>query len=279
MGLLTAVTLVGSIAVSAAPDGPPAGSGDTPVDRDGARLPEPAPHPPRSLDAVGPTTAAGSEALRSPEPRVVRRQPPVSGTPLLGRVAGLRLHQPAVAPIAVGFHEAATERALPMRPLGRLLDGDATTRTHTLGDTAAGWPYVVLPSRGRNALPTTAVDVALRDGEPVLAPVSGEVIDVRSYLLEGRHPDRRIEIRPDAAPARRVVVIHVEGVQVAAGDRVDAGITPIARTARRFPFASQIDARTAPDHWPHVHIEVQRQPPSQAPITVPPGEGERIASG
>jgi hypothetical protein len=36
------------------------------------------------------------------------------------------------------------------------------------------------------------------------------------------------------------------------------GTTPLADGARRFPFRSQIDDLTAPDAWPHIHLEVKR---------------------
>lgn len=280
VGLLTVVTLAGSLAATAVHDEPATVASDVLVEPAPAGLPQRAPHRPRAPDAQGWGSAASAAGLRSPEPLVVHRPQPVPETPPLGRVDGLRLHHPAPAPLAVGFHEAATERALPMRPIGRPVRGRGDTWTQITGATAAtGWPYVILGSRGRSSLPSTAVDVALRDGEPVLAPVSGEVTDVRSYLLEGRYPDRRIEIRPDDAPTRRVVVIHVEDVQVSAGDRVEAGRTPMAGTARRFPFVSQIDSETAPDHWPHVHIEVQREPPPEPLDGVPHDEGALTASG
>jgi hypothetical protein len=49
----------------------------------------------------------------------------------------------------------------------------------------------------------------------------------------------------------------VEGTHVEVGDRVEGGETVIARTARRFPFRSQVDKETAPEAWPHVHLEVK----------------------
>lgn len=262
MALLAVVSLLGTVAAATAPS-----AGSKQAVATTATLPLPDGRTAgTSTSEVTEQDAAGETAeLSSPEVLVVRRRDPLDATPRLGRVGGLGLHQPSPAPVAVGFHEAATPRAVPIRPLGRDISGDTVGGGGLPDDTVAGWPYRILPSRGRSALPTTAVDVALPDGEPVLAPVSGEVVSVGSYHLEGRYRDLRVEIRPDAAPAQRVVVIHVDGVQVAPGDRVDAGRTPLARTARRFPFMSQIDAHTAPDHLPHVHIEVQSEPPPEPP--------------
>jgi hypothetical protein len=85
--------------------------------------------------------------------------------------------------------------------------------------------------------------------------VDGVVTEVRPYLLYGQHPDTRVEIRPDDAPHLRVVLIHVDGVQVAAGDRLTAGETVLAGSANRFPFSSHVD-RYLERGWPHVHLEV-----------------------
>lgn len=199
-------------------------------------------------------------------------------TDLLARVGDLRIHQVSAAPVYVGFHEAATSRALPMRPFGRLLTNRNRTRHEPAGDTTAGRPYAVMHSRGRSAPPTSAVDVVMRDGDPVRAPVSGQVVGVRSILVEGRHPDLRIEIQPEDAPRLRVVVIHVDGVRVRPGDPVIAGETRIADTARRFSFVSQIDELTAPERWPHIHLEVQPEPPPE-PLSDPPEPSDVGADG
>jgi hypothetical protein len=50
----------------------------------------------------------------------------------------------------------------------------------------------------------------------------------------------------------------VIGTKVEGGERVEAGVTELATGARRFPFRSQVDELTAPDAWPHVHIEIKR---------------------
>jgi biotin carboxyl carrier protein len=189
--------------------------------------------------------------------------------PLLGQVADVRLHLPSPVPERVGFHEAATMRGLPITPFGRLATNRNSTRFDPAGNTIAGWDYAVLHSRGRRATPNSAVDVAMVDDDPVRSPVTGTVVDVQSYRLEGRYPDLRIEIEPIADPDLRVVVIHVDGVRVSVGDVVEAGETTLALTARRFPFFSQIDELTAPDRWPHVHREVQPKPPPEPPPEPP----------
>jgi murein DD-endopeptidase MepM/ murein hydrolase activator NlpD len=81
---------------------------------------------------------------------------------------------------------------------------------------------------GRNGEPDTAVDIGANPGTDVYSPVSGSVLQARSYLLYGKHPDWEIHIRPDGHPELDAVLIHVEDVSVQAGDRVIAGVTRIA---------------------------------------------------
>jgi hypothetical protein len=52
-------------------------------------------------------------------------------------------------------------------------------------------------------------------------------------------------------------VLHVHGLAVQPGQRVQAGVTRLAAGARQLPFESQVDElRTADPAWPHVHVEV-----------------------
>jgi hypothetical protein len=180
----------------------------------------------------------------------------------LARIGALRVRAPALDPVLVGFHEAATPHGLTMQPVGRLVEDRNPSGTAPPADDPAGTPYLVLDPRGEPTPATSAVDVVMRDEDPVLAPVTGWVSDVRDVVLYGSYADQRVEIVPRSAPHLRIVVIHVDGVVVAPGDAVVVGRTVLATTARRFPFASQIDRDTDPEVWPHVHLEVQ---PRRAP--------------
>jgi hypothetical protein len=62
---------------------------------------------------------------------------------------------------------------------------------------------------------------------------------------------------PEGRPDLRIVAIHLDGAAVAVGDTVTGGVTPIAATARLFPFGSHIDRETEPERFPHVHLEFQ----------------------
>jgi hypothetical protein len=178
-------------------------------------------------------------------------------TAVFARVDGLVLRMPATDPVVAGFHEASTSVAIEMTPVGQLVENHNTTKFAPPAADPIGASYLVLASRGRAFAATSALDVVLPDAHPVLAPVTGVVSDVRTYWLYGAHEDHRIEIVPDDAPHLRVVLVHVEGVEVAAGDRVEVGSSVLARSVSRFPFSSQIDREIEPRRLGHVHLEVQ----------------------
>ena len=176
---------------------------------------------------------------------------------------GLELTVPSSQTELVGFHESLSAAApdltpqappqadLNARPVPPPADGTAP---------AGEPPLVVLPSRDRPGGPTSAMDIAVPAGDDVHAPVTGTVRMAAPYTLYGKYPDVHLEIEPDGRPDLRVVVIHVDEVRVQPGDRVVAGETPIAGTARQFPFASQVDRFVDSDGQPatHVHVELKR---------------------
>jgi biotin carboxyl carrier protein len=229
---VVALALLGTGAGSqAAPLMPAATSAPAPVLR-ALDLPAAADQPDDAgvdAEADQPDVAVAEEEPPPPEP---------ARTEVFAHVDGLDLHKPSEALVLAGFHQASTPGSLAMDPVG-----DRTT---------------VLPSRGRAYPRTSAVDLVLHDEDAVRAPVTGRVVKSEQYRLYGRHGDRRITIRPKGRSDLRVVMLHVEGTHVEVGDRVEGGETVIARTARRFPFRSQVDRETAPDAWPHVHLEVKR---------------------
>jgi hypothetical protein len=191
-------------------------------------------------------------------------QPP---TRPMARHGELTILATSTDPVLVGYHEAGTRDGLELEPVGQLITNHNATRTTAPPDDPEGTPYLIMHSRGRAAPATSAVDIVMRDDDPVLAPVDGTITDIRDYYLSGRYHDLRVEIAPDDAPELRVIVIHVDEVAVAVGDHVEAGRTELAGTARRFPFFSQIDSQTDPERWPHVHLEVKSEDAAR------PGDG------
>ena len=188
----------------------------------------------------------------------LRARARAAGPQVLATVAGQEIVLPR-AVRKIGFHESGNPAALAMSPVGRLeenLNAGRVSLPAVNGDRDGG--YIVLPTRHRDGGPTTAVDLSMRENEPVTSPVTGEVTAANDYTLYGTTRDTIVEIVPDRRPELRVRMMHVEGVGVQPGDRVEAGRTLVAARSRSLPFSSQID-RYAGAH-PHVHLEVLHRP-------------------
>lgn len=155
---------------------------------------------------------------------------------------------------AIGFHESGHRSALPLHPMGIPRVNENITRL-SRAPVSDGFEYHVLGTRGRGNAATSAVDLSIPHNTPVTSPVTGTVLDASSYLLYREVPDNAVYIVPDRRPDVVVVLMHLNGLKVNAGDRVTANQTVIALTGRLLPFDSQID-RYAGRH-PHVHLEVR----------------------
>lgn len=180
------------------------------------------------------TTTAPTTTTTSAIPRVVVDTgfaPYATANPLV-------LHHPAAGVERVGFHESGHDGALMQEP--------AATAARAL----------VLDSRSRGTGERTAADIVVVPETEIRSPVTGTVIRGGEYVLYCDDVDEYLVIEPDARPGWEVKVLHVVGLQVGVGARVEAGVTPIARYARQLPFSSQVDDQTADPAWPHVHIEV-----------------------
>jgi hypothetical protein len=148
------------------------------------------------------------------------------------------LHYPSSRVEHVGFHQSNDEGSQHLEALPGV---DATT----------------LEDRERGTDRQGSADVVVDPDSEIRAPVSGTVISSGSYVLYCDEYDDFINIEPDDHPGWKVRILHITGLDVANGDRVEAGVTVVAPHARQLPFASQVDdIRTADPAWPHVHMEV-----------------------
>jgi hypothetical protein len=163
---------------------------------------------------------------------------PVAFAPL-AMVGDLTLLHPTGRVERVGFHESSLDGAMEQVPLPTAVE--PTT----------------LNTRDRGHGPRTAADVVSDPAALVRAPVSGTVVTAGPYQLYCEYHDDTVVIVPDGHPTWRVRVLHIDGVRVVPGWRVEAGVTAIAAHPRVLPFGSQIDRLSAgPAPWPHVHVEV-----------------------
>jgi hypothetical protein len=200
------------------------------------------------------------------EPRIVPVEPSpvlpdaVQGEPLpvFATAAGVHVRLPSGDAVAVAFHEASYRDALALRPTGVCGRCKNATKFTPPPPRDPALRYLVTHSRGRATPATSAADVVLPKGTAVLAPVDGVVVRVRRYRLYRSYPDMRVEIAPDADPARRVALLHLGAVQVRPGERVTASASLIG-VPRKLPFESQVD-RYVRGRYPHVHLEVKDAP-------------------
>jgi len=198
--------------------------------------------------------AAASKKVPAPSPSASYALSPSSRA--MAVADGLTLTVPVAHPVLIGYHEASYPDALQMTPLGRLVRNYNRTKFDAPPD-SAGPRYVVEASRGRKTSATSAADVVARRGAEVSAPVTGTVVKAHPYKLYGRYRDWYVAIAPDdGRPDLWVVMIHLDGVEVARGDRVSATLSVIGRP-RVFPFESEVDYYVR-GRVPHVHVEVKR---------------------
>lgn len=148
------------------------------------------------------------------------------------------LHHPSDRVEAIGFHQSGRDGAQHQEPL----------------PTSARW--FVQEDRGRDTDLQGAADIVVEPDHEIRAPVSGSVVRAGTYTLYCDKVDQYVVINPDDRPGWEVKVLHIEGLAVTKGQRVEAGVTRIAARSRVLPFASDVNNDTAVPAWPHVHVEV-----------------------
>ncbi|MDY7099978.1 MAG: M23 family metallopeptidase [Actinomycetota bacterium] len=181
-----------------------------------------------------PTTSAPAPAPVSASARTVAEQ---YYSPF-ATVGGVTLYHPSTRVEMIGFHESSHDGAQQLTP----------------ADSARAW--VTLDSRGRGTGSRTAADIVADPNVEIRSPVTGTVVRAGTYVLYCEHYDDFAVIEPDERPGWEVKLLHIDGVQVSRGQRVQAGATVIARGPTTLPFESQVDRDSASPSWPHVHIEV-----------------------
>jgi len=230
---------------------------------------EEAPTPPPGTSAA---TDVPSRAVHD-DPRASRGEGRARPATTFARVDDLPLTLPFADPVLVAFGEGLRAEALALQPVGRLTANEHH-RFEPISD-VRGPDYLVLASAGRPRAPTSGVDVVIPVDAPAVAPVTGQVVGVREYAMEGGVRDFRVTIEAADRPSLHVVVAHLRQPTVAEGDLVHAGSTPLG-TVRSLPFSRGVDAHLD-EPLPHVHLEVkpagQPTPPDpNEPAVVPAAE-------
>ncbi|MGI8806494.1 MAG: M23 family metallopeptidase [Acidimicrobiales bacterium] len=151
---------------------------------------------------------------------------------------GVVLRHPAARVERVGFHESTLDGAQQLQAL----------------PTSA--PTLILGARARDTTARGAADVMVDPEAEIRAPVTGTVRYAGTYVLYCNYSDDFLVIEPDDHPGWEVKMLHIDGVQVRPGARVQAGVTVVAPRATRLPFVSQVEEGSYRPAWPHVHIEI-----------------------
>jgi hypothetical protein len=155
-----------------------------------------------------------------------------------GLVGPVTLHHPADRVEAIGFHQSGHDGA------------QGQTAVHG----AARW--FLQEDRERDTDPQGAADIVVEPDREIRSPVTGTVLRGGTYTLYCDKVDQYVVIEPDARPGWEVKVLHIEGLALTKGQRVEAGVTRLAARSRVLPFPSSVNDHTAVPAWPHVHIEV-----------------------
>ena len=155
----------------------------------------------------------------------------------------LPLVEPGRATVGYGYHQSLFRTAIGLRPFE---------------------PHVVMSSRNRGTGSTTAADVVVGSGARVRAPVTGQVVTVKRYLLYCERPDWKVVIKPTSDPTLRVLVLHMARPSVRDGEEVTAGVSLLGRAPANDWSDSQAN-RYFPARYPHVHVEVERDRASPTP--------------
>ena len=190
-------------------------------------------------------------------------------TPLIAEYDGVLIHTPIKAKDLEGilFHQAATEYGLVLST--QLPDADPETmltnpdyeiaEEQPTGDEWLNAKALHLWRTDTAAEMDTSIDVGAEAGTQVYAPVTGTVVLVATYKLYESIDDYDIHIQPDGRPDLDVVEIHVQDVQVKAGDRVIGGETPLAKV-RDLAAENITDIQLAfyskEGHGNHTHVQV-----------------------
>jgi biotin carboxyl carrier protein len=210
---------------------------------------------------------AGTVAAESASQGMRALNPQDDPTPYFASYNQLKLRLPvSVKSVTeVGFHQASYSYARHMKSLVPYGDAEKAKKDRTThrdsdkqqtGEDAVLTGEVLKLWRNRPGKPDTAVDIGANAGSTVYSPVSGTVVKVKRFDLYGRYPDIEIHIQPEGHPALDVVMIHLDDAICEPGDRVVAGVTPLARIRDLDPRIGPQLKNYTRNGGNHTHLQV-----------------------
>ena len=154
----------------------------------------------------------------------------------------------------IGYHQSFNKSSIPLTPSINQLEGEPS-KGEVRENTRLGRPLAfTMSKRGRGTPLTSSVDITMVEGSDVLSPVDGIVVDVVPYKLYGIQDDFRIEIMADDYGWFKIVIAHVKDIAVVKGQRVNTGVTKLARV-RSLDMNSQIN-EYVDGSKEHIHLQV-----------------------
>src|SRR4051794_5246747 len=148
--------------------------------------------------------------------------PPATTVPVPVAVPGRHVSEQPWAPFAVGGDVTLHYPSSRVEHVGFHQSNDEGSR-HL--DALPGVDATALEDRGRETDRQGSADVVVDPDSEIRAPVSGTVISSGSYVLYCDMYDYFINIEPDEHPGWKVRMLHLTDLDVAEGDRVEAGVT------------------------------------------------------
>jgi len=182
---------------------------------------------------------------------------------VMATVGSLKLYLPIAKSrlTAIGYHEAFSPQSVILGPRGVEVNTKKLKTLQGFLNTKKKYEDLIysLMWRGYRGGPVrSSVDVGAKAGTMTYSPVGGEVVLIRKYKLYGRYPDYEVHILPEGFKDRHLIIIHVYDIKVKAGDRVVAGLTPIARIAKFSKVFKQQLSEYSKEAGDHAHYQINK---------------------
>ena len=216
-----------------------------------------------ALTASGTTAQVGEGSVLAA--RTGASTAPVTATgkerPVFARLGDRNLLLPVAADdvTIIAYQAVSDERAVTLTPIGDQANSNALVRFfRSIFSSEPPVRYYLL--EGTKGKPNTSVLVGAAPGSPVTTPVSGVVTGVKEYLLYGKYPDVRIDIRPEKSSGITISMIFISDPAVSIGTVVTAGKTQLGKVRDCPEELGQTLAVYTRDSGSHVHLQVLEEP-------------------
>ena len=192
-------------------------------------------------------------------------------TPVVASFEGVAIHLSVRLDdlTEVGFHPASNPYAMVLDTTltpdsaTAVRDTKTTGRDKSAQPTGAAEPligsYIQMWRIDTGSIPgRTSIDEGAPAGSTTYAPIDGTITAVRKYNYENGCKDFEVHMSFEATELARyeMVMIHEDNVQVAVGDKVVGGVTPIAQVRDLTPFLVNQLAQYTGEAGNHAHVQV-----------------------